>query len=84
MQASHNLTEMYYGTQNTYLIYPSNWKDSWGEKPFLGLVKADSIYWAKYAAYDEGLVPFNSTFDPYPVLLTRDMVIPRKQSAKRQ
>lgn len=56
-----------YGERFRYAIYPDFWKKEWGEKPILGYVKADSEYWAKYAAYDKKLLRLNFTFGPKPV-----------------
>ena len=58
-----------------FLIYPDYWKKSWGEKPLLGTVYADSEYWAKYAAYDKKLLPYNATFGPNAVLASQDKMI---------
>lgn len=52
------------GYRYVYEVYPSYWKDSWGEKPLLGYVRADSEFHAVYAAYDKGLLPLNFTFEP--------------------
>lgn len=61
----------YYGLRNLYAIYPSPWKESWGRKPCLGTVRADSVHFAKYAAYDNGLMPLNGSVEPEPILLKR-------------
>lgn len=63
--------QSFYGTQNTYAIYPDYWKAAWGPKPLLGTVRADDEYYARYAALDKGLLPPNGTFGPKPFLLTR-------------
>lgn len=59
----------FYGTANLYEIQPSYWDKSWGLKPVFGYVRADNPYFARYAAFDKGLVPLNSTFEPKPVLV---------------
>lgn len=59
------------GYRNSYAIYPDYWKQSWGPRPLLGYVKADSAFNAKYAAYDAGLLIVNGTFGPEPVLQIR-------------
>ena len=64
------------GYDNLYDIFPSYWKESWGQVPYLGCVRADSEFDAVRAAYDKNLVPYNSTFEPLPVL--RDEKEPRK------
>jgi hypothetical protein len=56
---------------NVYAIYPDFWKDKWGEPPCFGHVRESSPYWAKYAAYTCGLVPFNATFKPKAVLIRK-------------
>ena len=35
-------------------VYPADWGKTWGSKPMLGYVRADSEYNAYYAAYDKG------------------------------
>lgn len=52
------------GYRYVWEVYPDYWKDSWGPKPLLGYVRADSEFNAAYAAYDKGLLPYNSTFGP--------------------
>lgn len=59
------------GYKNSYAIYPDYWKPSWGPKPLLGYVRADSVFHARYAAYDAHLLPVNFTFGPDPVLQVR-------------
>lgn len=59
--------QSFYGNSFIYEIYPDNWKASWGPKPLLGFVKADSEYYARYAAFDKGLMPPNATFEPQAV-----------------
>lgn len=56
------------GYKNLYAIYPDYWKTSWGQKPLLGYVRADSTFHARYAAYDAGLLIVNATFGPDPVM----------------
>lgn len=48
-------------------VYPSYWKKSWGERPRLGTVKADSEFDAVRAAYDYRLMPYNFTFEPLAI-----------------
>lgn len=45
-------------------VYPDYWKESWGPKPLLGTVRADSAFHARYAAYDKRLLTYNFTFGP--------------------
>lgn len=52
------------GYRYVWEVYPDYWKASWGEKPLLGYVRADSEVNAKYAAYDKKLLPLNFTFGP--------------------
>lgn len=59
------------GYRNSYAIYPDYWKQSWGQRPCLGYVRADSVFHARYAAYDAGLLPRNDTFGPEPVIQIR-------------
>jgi hypothetical protein len=59
------------GYKNLYAIYPDYWKQSWGQRPILGYVRADSVFHAKYAAYDASLLIVNATFGPEPVLQIR-------------
>jgi hypothetical protein len=44
----------------------------WGNPPVLGYVRESSPYWARYAAYTMGLVPFNATFKPKAILVKRE------------
>jgi hypothetical protein len=51
------------GYKFLWAVYPDYWKDTWGQKPVLGYVRADSEFHAVYAAYDKGLShPNNCTF----------------------
>lgn len=52
------------GLRGVWEIYPDDgWDESkWGPKPLLGYVRADSEYWAVYAAYNKGIAHPNSTF----------------------
>lgn len=52
------------GYRYVWEVYPDYWKASWGEKPLLGYVRADSEFNAQYAAYDKKLLPLNFTFGP--------------------
>ena len=45
-------------------VYPDYWKETWGQVPRLGSVRADSEFDAERAAYDKGLLPYNFTFGP--------------------
>ena len=47
-----------------FYIFPDYWKDSWGEKPCLGIVAAESEFHAERRAYDKGLLPQNFTICP--------------------
>ena len=60
-----------YGSRFTWEVTPDYWKPSWGQKPILGYVKADSAFEAKYAAYDRGLLIYNATFGPEVTQVTR-------------
>lgn len=51
----------YYGKEKVWDIYPDNWR--YGPAPYLGSVRADDEYWAKYAAIDAGIVSRNDSFD---------------------
>lgn len=55
------------GGKNLYAIYPDYWKKTWGVKPLLGYVWSQDEYWAKYDAYDKGLMINNGTFSPQPI-----------------
>lgn len=55
-------TAPYYGKETLWEVYPDNWPND--KAPLLGYVRADSEYWAKYAAYDAGLLPYNASFGP--------------------
>lgn len=55
----------------TWVIYPDYWKPSWGIRPKLGVVQADTEFDAKYAAYDKGLLIPNATFGPRAVKVKR-------------
>lgn len=53
------------GYKYLWEVYPDNgWNSKCGPKPLLGTVRADSEFDAKYAAYDNGLLPYNFTFGP--------------------
>lgn len=56
------------GYKFSWAVYPDYWKDTWGQVPLLGFVRADSEFHARYAAYDKGLLPLNNTFGPKVVL----------------
>jgi len=56
------------GYEYLWAVYPDYWKSSWGPKPLLGYVRADSAFNARYAAFDKGLLPRNDTFEPEVVL----------------
>jgi hypothetical protein len=47
-----------------WAVYPDYWAKTWGPRPCLGFVRADTEFDAKYAAYDKGLLPVNNTFGP--------------------
>ena len=64
-------TAPYYGKEILWEVYPDNWPVA--EAPLLGYVRADSEYWARYAAMDAGLVPYNASFAP--------KVVPTKNKA---
>lgn len=59
--SSNNKTR---GYKNSYAVFPDYWKESWGQPPLLGFVRADSEFHAKYAAYDKKLLIPNATFGP--------------------
>ena len=62
------------GYRYVYEVYPDNgWDPKWGDKPFLGYVRADSEFNAKYAAYDAGLLPYNVTFGPQVRRVTKHL-----------
>ncbi len=50
-----------------FYIYPDYWKDTWGEKPCLGIVTAESEFHAERRAYDKGLLRLNLTIAPKAV-----------------
>jgi len=50
-----------------WAIYPDYWKQSWGNKPMLGIIYADDEFYAEREAYSKGLLPVNATFKPLPV-----------------
>lgn len=56
-----------YGTKFLFDIFPDYWKETWGEVPRLGTVRADSEFYAVRAAYDKGLLIQNATFGPKAV-----------------
>ena len=53
------------GFRGVWEVSPGKGWDTkkWGEAPLLGYVKADSEYWAIYAAYNKGIAQPNSTFE---------------------
>lgn len=73
---------------NIYAIYPDYWKETWGEKPLLGFVKAFNEFEASRRAYTAGLLRQNFTFEPQPVLMDRkkmrDAVKKEKDRARRR
>jgi hypothetical protein len=55
----------FYGTGAfKWAVYPDYWKASWGEKPLLGHVYADSEFYAIREAYNRGLLTQNYTIEP--------------------
>lgn len=69
-----NMTKVYnhlawYGDK-IWSVFPGTWNNSWGPRPNLGYVKADSKYWARYAAYDAGILPRG---DVTPILEPTEM-----------
>lgn len=52
------------GFKFLWAVYPDYWKKSWGDKPFLGTVRADSEFDAILAAYDYKLVHYSFSFGP--------------------
>lgn len=59
------------GYEYLWAVYPDYWAPTWGPKPLLGYVRADSPFNARYAAFDKGLLPRNDTFEPEVVLQDR-------------
>jgi hypothetical protein len=53
------------GFRNVYEVKPGyGWNTKkWGPAPLLGYVRADSEYWALYAAYNKGIAQPNVTFE---------------------
>jgi len=47
-----------------FAVYPDYWNPKWGELPLLGHVRETHEHWAKLAAYDNKLLPYNATFGP--------------------
>lgn len=45
----------YRGYKYFWEVYPSQWTTSWGDKPMMGYVRADSEFNAYYSAFDKGL-----------------------------
>lgn len=70
----------FYGSNNLYEIRLSSWREGWGNPPVLGYVRADSEFYARYAAFDKGLVPTGSPADVMPMKVDR----PSKKSVKPQ
>jgi hypothetical protein len=50
-----------------WAIYPDYWKQSWGQKPMLGIIYADDEFYAEREAYSKGLLPVNFTIRPHAV-----------------
>lgn len=59
------------GYEFSWAVYPDYWAPTWGPKPLLGYVRADSAFNARYAAFDRGLLPRNDTFQPEVILQER-------------
>lgn len=62
------------GYEYSWAVYPDYWKPTWGPKPLLGYVRADSAFNARYAAFDKGLLPRNDTFEPEVILQDRKYI----------
>lgn len=69
------------GYGKLWAVYPDYWKASWGDKPMLGMVRADTEFDAVYAAYDRGLShPNNCTFGLEVVLQDRQSpILPKRK-----
>lgn len=50
-------------------VYPDYWKESWGQRPLLGHVFADTAFYARREAYTKGLLTVNYTFGPEVIRL---------------
>lgn len=53
-----------------FAIYPDYWKETWGEKPLLGVVVAENDFHAQRRAYDRNFLRVNFTFGPEAVEIT--------------
>lgn len=49
------LDNKYRGYRYIWEVYPEHWTSTWGNKPLLGYVRADSEFNSYYAAFDKGL-----------------------------
>lgn len=68
----------------SFAIYPDYWKESWGEKPLLGLVVAENEFHACRRAYDKGFLRVNFTFRPEAVEVTRSQASDLKKTRYRR
>lgn len=50
-----------------FYIFPDYWKESWGEKPCLGIVAAENEFHAERRAYDREILRLNLTIGPKAV-----------------
>ena len=64
-----------YEGMKLFAVFPDYWPKAWGEPPLLGHVKETSEYWARYAAYDAGLLPYNYTFGPRVMQVDSPIVV---------
>lgn len=74
----------YEGESRTFAIYPDYWKDSWGEKPLLGLVVAENEFHACRRAYDKGYLTKNFTFEPEAREVSRSQASDLKKARYRR
>lgn len=77
-------TEKQERESRSFAIYPDYWKDSWGEKPLLGLVVAESEFHACRRAYDKGFLRVNFTFQPEAVEISKSQVTDLKKTRYRR
>ena len=57
----------FFGFSKSFAIYPDFWKREWGPRPLLGYVRADNEFYARYAAYNAGLLIMAGPFGPLAI-----------------
>ena len=68
----------------SFAIYPDYWKESWGDKPLLGVVVAENEFHACRRAYDTGIMRVNFTISPEAVEISSSQAQSMRKSKYRR